>query len=171
MTGHNFRQRIAELVRRAGSQVELAKKSQLSDRAIRAYLTGGAKPRGETAARLAAAGRVRIAWLLTGAEPMEEGGIPRAEEPRATYRAINLKVLVAAIHAVEARMPLVAPEGKAGVIGACYDLMIARDTDNPEVLREFLDSIAGAVPGTYKVREPVSDEELQEQRRRRTTKK
>jgi len=83
-----FPERLGLLVERVGGRAELARRSGVSVRSISHYLRGETQPNGEKATRLAAAGPVRVEWLLTGVEPMTNEPpkpAPGVAQERAAY--------------------------------------------------------------------------------------
>jgi hypothetical protein len=95
------------------------------------------------------------------------GGALKLEQPPASYRALNLPTLAAAVAAIESRAPLLSAVGKAQLITACYEHMMTKGV--ADVPKAFLDLLIGAVAGkkTHTLPKPIGHLRVAANRRRK----
>jgi transcriptional regulator with XRE-family HTH domain len=86
-----FPERLRELIRRAGSQNELSRRSGVSQPLISNWITGGYRPSSMHASKVAAAMAVSVAWLLGQTE--DEAPSRRAALDVDLLREVILAVL------------------------------------------------------------------------------
>lgn len=182
MTGTDFRKWVEDKVDKARTQVELARRWQVTDRTIRGYINGTALPSAETAKWIEKQENVRLEWrgrsvIVTQSPTEEPRDDPGVKEPPGSYAAINVRCLERAIEAVD-RLGSLPVDVRAGLIAHCYERMHdAPEETWSESARQFVDLIARSRSAGHKDGltpsdgHPMSAEDLEEDARRRANRR